>query len=147
MGAGVAARTVAPGAMSTLPPLVFVVDGDEHERNALCRLLRSHGYFVQGFESASAFRRSADLTQAPACVLLDLRLAHSWKLDVPDLLDQGLIDRPEVQVSYRTGKLDVSGTWSTPAETPHESFACPGRTLRLGCAYLVSDRRVCFGLR
>ncbi|HTR06835.1 MAG TPA: hypothetical protein VMJ11_09325 [Paraburkholderia sp.] len=41
--------------------------GDEHVRNALCRLLRSSDYTVQAYESASAFLERADLTSAPAC--------------------------------------------------------------------------------
>jgi hypothetical protein len=41
-------------------------------------------------------------------------------IETPDLLDQGLIDRPEVQVSYRKGKLHASETWSAPAGTPHD---------------------------
>jgi len=53
---------------------VFVVDDDEHVRNALCRLLRSGGYAVEAYESASAFMRGADLTHVPACLLLDLQL-------------------------------------------------------------------------
>ncbi|MFP4896190.1 response regulator [Paraburkholderia sp. EG304] len=55
-------------------PLVFVVDDDQHVRNALCRVLRSGGFTVQGYGCASAFMQDADLKSAPACLLLDLQL-------------------------------------------------------------------------
>jgi FixJ family two-component response regulator len=55
-------------------PIVFIVDDDEHVRNALSRLLRSCDYNVQAFECASAFIKGADLMHAPACLLLDLKL-------------------------------------------------------------------------
>jgi FixJ family two-component response regulator len=54
--------------------MVFVVDDDEHVRNSLCRLLRLSGYDTQAFDSASAFLDGADLTQCPACLLLDVQL-------------------------------------------------------------------------
>ena len=60
--------------VSTLTPIVFVVDDDEHVRNALCRVLRSGGFTVQGYGCASAFMEGADLKSAPACLLLDLQL-------------------------------------------------------------------------
>ena len=56
--------------------------------------------------------------------LLSVRLPSAFDIpepiETPDLLDHGLIDRPEVQVSYRKGKLHASETWSAPAGTPHD---------------------------
>ncbi len=60
--------------MNSTTPVVFVVDDDEHVRNALSRLLRSGGYAVQAYGTAGDFLNDADLTSAPACVLLDLQL-------------------------------------------------------------------------
>ncbi|MCP3713290.1 response regulator [Paraburkholderia sp. CNPSo 3274] len=60
--------------MNAPSSIVFVVDDDEHVRNALCRVLRSFAFSVQAFESASAFAQGADLTNAPSCLLLDLQL-------------------------------------------------------------------------
>jgi FixJ family two-component response regulator len=60
--------------MNATTPVVFVVDDDEHVRNALCRLLRSGGYTVQAYDCARAFIECADLTNAPACLLLDLHM-------------------------------------------------------------------------
>ncbi|MEM5310236.1 response regulator [Paraburkholderia sp. JHI869] len=60
--------------MTSPTSIVFVVDDDEHVRNALSRLLRSGGYTAEAYGSASAFLDGADLTSAPACLLLDLQL-------------------------------------------------------------------------
>ncbi|MCP3709593.1 response regulator [Paraburkholderia sp. CNPSo 3274] len=68
-------------------PIVFVVDDDEHVRNALSRLLRSCGYNVQAFDSASAFFQRANLTHAPACLLLDLKLPDLSGIQLQRRLD------------------------------------------------------------
>jgi FixJ family two-component response regulator len=73
--------------MNSPIPNVFVVDDDEHVRNALCRLLRSNGYAAQSFESASAFMQGADLTGAPACLLLDLQLPDYSGIELQRRLD------------------------------------------------------------
>jgi FixJ family two-component response regulator len=73
--------------MSAPTPTVFVVDDDEHVRNALCRLLRSGGYTAQAFESASAFMQGADLASAPACLLLDLQLPDLSGIELQRRLD------------------------------------------------------------
>ncbi|OBR46178.1 response regulator transcription factor [Paraburkholderia tropica] len=54
--------------------LVFVVDDDEHVRNALSRLLRATGHRVEAYDSATAFMCEADLKCVPACLLLDVQL-------------------------------------------------------------------------
>ncbi len=73
--------------MNTPTPNVFVVDDDEHVRNALCRLLRSNGYVAQSFESSSAFMQGADLTGTPACLLLDLQLPDFSGIELQRRLD------------------------------------------------------------
>jgi FixJ family two-component response regulator len=73
--------------MNLPTPSVFVVDDDEHVRNALCRLLRSGGYAARPFESASAFLQGADLTSAPVCLLLDLQLPDYSGIELQRRLD------------------------------------------------------------
>jgi FixJ family two-component response regulator len=73
--------------MNSPTPNVFVVDDDEHVRNALCRLLRSGGYAAQSYESASAFLQGADLQSAPACLLLDLQLPDFSGIELQRRLD------------------------------------------------------------
>ncbi|WP_322028351.1 response regulator transcription factor [Paraburkholderia sp. J76] len=73
--------------MNSPTPVVFVVDDDEHVRNALCRLLRSGGYTAQAYGSASAFLHGADLTSAPACLLLDLQLPDLSGIELQQRLE------------------------------------------------------------
>ena len=60
--------------MNETPSVVFVVDDDEHVRNALARLIRVAGYRVETFASAEAFIERVDRKGCPACLLLDLQL-------------------------------------------------------------------------
>lgn len=80
--------------------MVFVVDDDEHVRNALCRVLRSGGYAVQVYDCASAFMRGADLTSAPSCLLLDLELPDLSGIELQRRLD-GIV--PIIFVSAQGG--------------------------------------------
>ncbi|MCP3722680.1 response regulator [Paraburkholderia sp. CNPSo 3272] len=73
--------------MNSPASIVFVVDDDEHVRNALCRLLRSGGYTVEAYGSAGAFLQGADLTGAPACLLLDLQLPDLSGIDLQQRLE------------------------------------------------------------
>ncbi|WP_233887545.1 response regulator transcription factor [Paraburkholderia flagellata] len=73
--------------MNSPTPIVFVVDDDEHVRNALCRLLRSGGYTAQAYGSASAFLHGADLVSAPACLLLDLQLPDLSGIELQQRLE------------------------------------------------------------
>jgi len=73
--------------MNSPTSIVFVVDDDEHVRNALCRLLRSGGYTAEGYGSASAFLHGADLTSAPACLLLDLQLPDLSGIELQQRLE------------------------------------------------------------
>ncbi|WP_310633680.1 MULTISPECIES: response regulator [unclassified Paraburkholderia] len=84
--------------MNTPNPVVFVVDDDQHVRNALGRLLRSNGYSVQIYESASAFIHEADLKLAPACLLLDLQLPDISGIELQRQLDGNV---PIVFISAR----------------------------------------------
>jgi FixJ family two-component response regulator len=54
-------------------PVVFVVDDDESVRNGLSSLLRSVGYNVTLFASASDFLEHQPIN-APCCLVLDIRL-------------------------------------------------------------------------
>ncbi|MCP3706962.1 response regulator [Paraburkholderia sp. CNPSo 3274] len=73
--------------MNSPTSIVFVVDDDEHVRNALCRLLRSGGYTAEGYGSASAFLDGAALTSAPACLLLDLQLPDLSGIELQQRLE------------------------------------------------------------
>jgi FixJ family two-component response regulator len=61
-------------------PVVFLIDDDASVRDALDGLLRSVGLQVRSFGSAQEFLR-AKLPDAPACLVLDVRLPGPSGLD------------------------------------------------------------------
>ena len=62
-------------------PIVFVVDDDPSVRGALARLIKSMGLRAETFASASEFLQ-ADRPDAPACVVLDVRMPRMSGLDL-----------------------------------------------------------------
>jgi FixJ family two-component response regulator len=65
--------------------VVYVVDDDSSIRQALSSLLRSVGVRVETFASAHDFL-DATRVDAPACLILDVRLPDGNGLDLPDEL-------------------------------------------------------------
>src|SRR3981081_4788911 len=65
--------------------IVYVVDDDSSIRQALSSLVRSVGLRVETFGSAHDFLR-AQRAEAPACLVLDVRLPDARGLDLPDEL-------------------------------------------------------------
>ena len=84
-------------------PVVFVVDDDESVRTALRRLLTSAGLAVEIFPTARAFLDSP-LPDAPACLVLDVRLPDLNGLDVQKRLSQTGTSLPIV---FLTGHGDI----------------------------------------
>ena len=66
--------------MTEKNPVVFLIDDDLSVRDALDGLLRSVGLQVQSFGSVQEFLR-AELSDAPACLVLDVRLPGPSGLD------------------------------------------------------------------
>jgi FixJ family two-component response regulator len=103
-------------------PLVFVVDDDEHVLNALCRVLRSGGFTVQGYGCASAFMQSADLKSAPACLLLDLQLPDFSGIELQRRLD-GIVPivfvsaHGDMQTAVEAMKAGAMDFLAKPVET------------------------------
>jgi FixJ family two-component response regulator len=62
-------------------PTVYVIDDDESVREALDSLIRSVGFQVQEFASATEFLQSKRLN-APGCLVLDVRLPGLSGLDL-----------------------------------------------------------------
>jgi FixJ family two-component response regulator len=54
-------------------PVISIVDDDEFQRDAIRRLLRSHGYQVHSFASAEDFLKSG-FAESSACVISDVQL-------------------------------------------------------------------------
>ena len=86
--------------------IVFVVDDDPSMRRALESLLRSVGYEVRLFSSAPEFMQAA-LTDAPGCLVLDVRLPGMSGLAFQQELTKAGIALP---IIFITGHGDVPMT-------------------------------------
>jgi RNA polymerase sigma factor (sigma-70 family) len=89
--------------MSSDDPIVFVVDDDQGVREATSSLLASVGLRVQTFESARAFL-AADRPDAPACLVLDVRLPGLSGLDLQRELSNA---KAPIPIVFITGHGDV----------------------------------------
>jgi FixJ family two-component response regulator len=76
-----ARRDIVTLEMGTTGPVIFVVDDDKSVRDSLRRLLTSVGLSVEVFPTAQAFL-SRPRTDAPGCVVLDVRLPGLSGLDL-----------------------------------------------------------------
>ncbi len=79
-------------------PVVFVVDDDLSIRDGLCSLIRSAGLEVRLFPSATEFLQAA-LPEAPACLVLDLRLPDLGGLELQRRLAGTGVDIPIIFIS------------------------------------------------
>jgi FixJ family two-component response regulator len=92
--------------MSDLDPIVFVVDDDASVRDAVQRLIASVGLRVQTFGSTSEFLNSKR-PEAPACLVLDVRLPGTSGLELQRDLIQAKVQIP---IIFITGHADVPMT-------------------------------------
>jgi FixJ family two-component response regulator len=92
--------------MTTVAPLVFVVDDDPSVRRSLARLIGSAGYAVEAFASAREFlarERYAD----PCCLVLDVRMPGLTGLDLQEALAAA---GRRMSIVFVTGHIDVPGS-------------------------------------
>jgi FixJ family two-component response regulator len=92
--------------MSDSSPIVFVVDDDLSIRDALTSLFRSVGLRIQTFGSAREFL-THQRQDAPACLVLDVRLPGSSGLDLQHALATAQITIP---IIFITGHGDIPMT-------------------------------------
>ena len=90
--------------MAEAQATVYVVDDDSDVRNAMDSLIRSVGLKAQTFTSASEFLR-AKLTDAPGCLILDVRMPGMSGLDLQSEMAKANIDIPIIFIS---GHADVA---------------------------------------
>jgi FixJ family two-component response regulator len=83
--------------------IVIVVDDDESFRRSTERLIRSAGFKVQSFSAATEFLK-AERPNAPACVVLDVRMPGLSGLDVQKELARTGIEMP---IIFITGHGDI----------------------------------------
>jgi two-component system response regulator DctR len=96
-------------------PTVYIVDDEDVVRDALAWLLRSRRLLSEGFASAEAFEAAAeqragagagDWPNAPACVLLDVRMPGMSGLALFErLIERGWLE--SLPVIFLTGHGDV----------------------------------------
>lgn len=89
--------------MSNNNGVVFVIDDDPSVRNALDSLIRSVALNVQSFATTEEFLRT-ERPQAPACIVLDVRLPGRSGLDFQHEMAKSDIRLP---VIFITGHGDV----------------------------------------
>ena len=88
--------------MSPRPPIVFVVDDDISVRESLELLLRTAGWRVETFTSATDFL-AYPRTHVPCCLVLDVSLPDLNGLELQHRLD----DRSELPIVFITGHGDI----------------------------------------
>ena len=91
------------GTLPETTPIVFVVDDEARVRESLDNLLRAVGLRVETFPSAREFLRRP-LPDAPACLVLDIRMPGQSGLD----LQQELLGKERViPIIFITGHGDI----------------------------------------
>ncbi len=84
-------------------PVVFVLDDDPSVRRAIGGLLASVGLSVKVYESAGDFFARAPI-DAPACLVLDVRLPEADGLDLQQQLAES---EPELPIVFISGHGDI----------------------------------------
>jgi FixJ family two-component response regulator len=133
--------------------IVYVVDDDSSIRQALSSLLRSVGLRVETFGSAHDFL-GAQRAEAPACLVLDVRLPDSSGLDLPDELRNLDVPLPVIFITgHGTIPISVRAMKSGALEFLTKPFRDEDllgaidvalerdRTARLGRSEMVEARR------
>jgi two-component system, LuxR family, response regulator FixJ len=87
--------------------VIGVVDDEASVRRSLDRLLRAYGYRVQTFASADEFLAQPAEMEAPACLIVDLRMPGKTGLDLVDALHARGMAIPVIMI---TGHGEVSMT-------------------------------------
>lgn len=84
--------------------VVLLVDDDESVRRGLTRLLKASGYQVQSFASAREFLDAKPQADAPACLVLDIRMPGLSGLDLQSELQAANAILP---IIFITGHGDI----------------------------------------
>ncbi|MET0502700.1 MAG: response regulator transcription factor [Candidatus Binatia bacterium] len=89
------------------PSTVFLIDDDASVRRALARLIKSAGYQVETFASAREFLDSGCHSEAPACLVLDVRMPGLSGIDLQRELKTTNLVLP---IIFITGHGDIPMT-------------------------------------
>jgi len=85
---------------------VHVVDDDASLLRGVARLLRSHGYAVKTYSSASEFLNSG-IPQGPACLLLDLNMPGMTGLELQQVITNY---QSRLCIVFISGQGDIPAT-------------------------------------
>ena len=95
----------ANASITTVTPIVFVVDDDASVRESLASLIRSAGWHPKLLSSARAFL-ALPRTHAPCCLLLDVDLPDLSGLD----LQQRVSDRTDMPIIFIADRSEIATT-------------------------------------
>jgi FixJ family two-component response regulator len=109
--------------MKEQEPIVFVVDDDRMIREGLQSLIRSVGLRVETFSSAQDFLLAKRI-DAPACLVLDVRMPGLSGLDLQLKLRDGDIQIP---IIFITGHGDIPMSVRAMKDGAHEFLTKPVR--------------------
>jgi FixJ family two-component response regulator len=109
--------------MKEQDPIVFVIDDDELIRDGIQSLVRSVGLRAETFASAHDFML-AKRPDAPACLVLDVRMPGLSGLDLQRKLSDANIDIP---IIFITGHGDIPMTVRAMKEGAQEFLTKPVR--------------------
>lgn len=83
--------------------VVHIVDDDPDLLRAVTRLLRSHGYAVSAYSSATEFLRTG-IPTGPACLLLDLNMPGMTGLELQQVIAEY---QSRLSIVFLSGRSDV----------------------------------------
>jgi FixJ family two-component response regulator len=89
--------------MTTVTPLVFVVDDNPSVRKSLSRLLAAAGYTVEAFASAREFLTRSP-SEGPCCLVLDVRMPGLTGIELQEALAAA---GRRMSIVFVTGHADV----------------------------------------
>jgi len=109
--------------MKEAEAIVYVIDDDRLVREGLQGLIRSVGLRVESFASAQDFL-TAKRTDAPACMVLDVRMPGLSGLDLQVMLND--VDL-QIPIIFITGHGDIPMSVRAMKEGAHEFLTKPVR--------------------
>jgi FixJ family two-component response regulator len=128
--------------MTSLTPVVTIVDGDAHVRTALVDLIRSAGWLARAFASAGEFLNCPRLL-VPGCLVTDVRPSDVHGLE----LQRQLIGRAELPIIFMTRELDLSLTVRAMKAGAFEFLTNPFREDAMLAAIGAGIEHSCLALR
>lgn len=134
--------------LTTVAPLVFVVDDNPSVRKSLSRLLASAGYTVEAFASAREFL-THEPSEGPCCLVLDVRMPGLSGIELQEALAAagrrmsivfvtGHADVPTSVKAMKGGAVDLL----TKPIDQEELLAAIGRAVAKDAANLSEETRI-----